>query len=805
MTILLSMIAFALFGFADTLGSYDKIVSATDSIMDSHIQNASFSLGVKHTYISSDGDENIYYHSAAMNNEDIKILSEKTGLSFVPVFNGSQEPDRASISLMNSMISSNQISSSKAYTGTLSGLAAIGEDQMAEFGLSVFGRMPTSENEIAISKLMVEQFNFTGFQNQKKSESIKAGSVTYEDNGSANSIIGKHLSFNLNGYEYMLKITGVVDTQFEYDRYRQFIPSESTENQQGLEQSQEGDMDILQMILLTEMQNTLRYGFHCLGFVTQNRLDGMSDRIHTYGNEATVGTYMQWNSGLYSSNNTQYPLQYLNRVADSSALSAFENIFWVDGKERTTLGTKEMVVSQSLFQQTSASYNVTDRINEIMSAEFGNAWNKLSTEEKFGSLSNVINNLCYQKYNENNSIDIDAFRKETHRKVNSSILGIELSDELPFSFYESTSVVYYNEGEGFVLNVQNIQSFLIQQYVYETVWENEELYLSQEFFDSVIALKFSKEEWESMNNKQLRAIEAYSNLIYRTQNEMTNPIGKSYSDFASEAQEYFLNATGISMEDLFDGIYLEIQTYHEGTEQKQRYTDYKIVGFFNPGSSYETQALVISDTLYEMYEEYRIANKIGKEIVAPHTPGIYAFAISSMPNDPSTIRKLVELSYDENSDLKFSLRNQVMDTLGNFNEFIEMGAKIFLYIGLGFALFSALMLMNFISVSISYKRREIGILRAVGARSSDVFKIFFCEAFIIALINCILSIAATITATTIFNNLVRNKGLNVTLLHFGVRQVILMLLISIAVAAVASFLPVWNIARRKPVDAIKNK
>ena len=47
------------------------------------------------------------------------------------------------------------------------------------------------------------------------------------------------------------------------------------------------------------------------------------------------------------------------------------------------------------------------------------------------------------------------------------------------------------------------------------------------------------------------------------------------------------------------------------------------------------------------------------------------------------------------------------------------------------------MLSNFISVSISNKKREIGILRAVGARSLDVFKIFFSESFVIGLI-CVL-------------------------------------------------------------------
>ena len=176
-----------------------------------------------------------------------------------------------------------------------------------------------------------------------------------------------------------------------------------------------------------------------------------------------------------------------------------------------------------------------------------------------------------------------------------------------------------------------------------------------------------------------------------------------------------------------------------------------------------------------------------------------------MPTDKEKIDTLVSLTYDEESALTFQMQNPVMDTLDTFNDFIEEGAKIFMWIGVGFAVFSALMLMNFISVSISYKRREIGILRAVGARSSDVFKIFFCEAFIIALINYVLSLVATIAATVLLNNLVRNEGINVTLLHFGIRQIILMFVISLAVAAIASFLPVWNIARRKPVDAIKNK
>jgi ABC-type lipoprotein release transport system permease subunit len=104
------------------------------------------------------------------------------------------------------------------------------------------------------------------------------------------------------------------------------------------------------------------------------------------------------------------------------------------------------------------------------------------------------------------------------------------------------------------------------------------------------------------------------------------------------------------------------------------------------------------------------------------------------------------------------------------------------------------MLANFISTSIAYKGREIGILRAVGARSSDVFLIFFSEAFFIAMINMVLSVAGTFVAVTFINDMLREQaGLLLTLLSFGVRQVVLLFGLCVLTAFPASFLPVFKI------------
>ncbi len=114
--------------------------------------------------------------------------------------------------------------------------------------------------------------------------------------------------------------------------------------------------------------------------------------------------------------------------------------------------------------------------------------------------------------------------------------------------------------------------------------------------------------------------------------------------------------------------------------------------------------------------------------------------------------------------------------------------------------------MNFISTSISYKKREIGILRALGARGSDVFGIFFNESAVIALINFALATIATIVTSIILNNVIITKlGLDLVLLSVGIRQILLLFGVSMGTAFLSSFLPVMKIARKKPIDAINNR
>ncbi len=190
------------------------------------------------------------------------------------------------------------------------------------------------------------------------------------------------------------------------------------------------------------------------------------------------------------------------------------------------------------------------------------------------------------------------------------------------------------------------------------------------------------------------------------------------------------------------------------------------------------------------------------------TDGLYASAISKIPSDRAGIEAFVRWCYPEDDDLtvRYSLNHAVTYELDTVNTALKIAAKVFFFIAIGFAVFASLLMANFITTSIHYKRQEIGILRAIGSRSADVFRIFFSESFIIAMINFVICTILCAGGVTVFNMLVRKyTGILVTVLHFGIRQILLLFIICIAVAAIASFLPVRKIASKRPIDAIRDK
>jgi ABC-type antimicrobial peptide transport system permease subunit len=158
--------------------------------------------------------------------------------------------------------------------------------------------------------------------------------------------------------------------------------------------------------------------------------------------------------------------------------------------------------------------------------------------------------------------------------------------------------------------------------------------------------------------------------------------------------------------------------------------------------------------------------------------------------------------FDENST-RVSLGGMYVSELDMIDELVQSLSKVFLYVGIVFAAFAILLFSNFISTSISQKRREIGILRAVGARGTDVFKIFFSESFVIAFICSLISIIGTSLVCSALNTSIAAE-LGVSLFVFGPFSMLIIIGTALLTAILATFVPVWMAARKKPVESIKS-
>ena len=74
------------------------------------------------------------------------------------------------------------------------------------------------------------------------------------------------------------------------------------------------------------------------------------------------------------------------------------------------------------------------------------------------------------------------------------------------------------------------------------------------------------------------------------------------------------------------------------------------------------------------------------------------------------------------------------------------------------------------------------------------------------MINFVLSAVGVGIVTSVINHAIRTElNVLVTVLSFGIRQTVLLLLVSLLVAALASFFPVRRIAAKRPIDAIRDR
>ncbi len=135
---------------------------------------------------------------------------------------------------------------------------------------------------------------------------------------------------------------------------------------------------------------------------------------------------------------------------------------------------------------------------------------------------------------------------------------------------------------------------------------------------------------------------------------------------------------------------------------------------------------------------------------------------------------------------------------------IKQVANLFLYAAIALALLSIFLLYNYISTSISSKKRSVGVLRGLGAGGKDILLTFLSESLIIAVVNGILAnVFAYFGCSFVNSYIVDTINISIHFALFSSRQILMIAAISLITAILSSALPIVKISKKKPVDLIR--
>lgn len=160
--------------------------------------------------------------------------------------------------------------------------------------------------------------------------------------------------------------------------------------------------------------------------------------------------------------------------------------------------------------------------------------------------------------------------------------------------------------------------------------------------------------------------------------------------------------------------------------------------------------------------------------------------------------------YELNKQEGYALYSESVQTIEEYRGTIASCSATCAGIGAAFAVFAVLLIFQFVSMTIDGKKMQIGILRALGAHSSDVYKIFLSESLFLAVVYAVLAIPLTFGLSKAANViLLKCFSISVAAFNFHWLVPILIFMLSIGITLASVIVPVYRAARKSPVECIR--
>lgn len=118
---------------------------------------------------------------------------------------------------------------------------------------------------------------------------------------------------------------------------------------------------------------------------------------------------------------------------------------------------------------------------------------------------------------------------------------------------------------------------------------------------------------------------------------------------------------------------------------------------------------------------------------------------------------------------------------------------------------STIMIAIITYISVLERTKEIGILRAIGARKKDITRVFNAETFIIGLFSGALGIAIALLLTIPINNVLKNLTELENIAALNPIHALALVIISIILTLIGGWIPAKMAAKKDPVNALRTE
>ena len=217
---------------------------------------------------------------------------------------------------------------------------------------------------------------------------------------------------------------------------------------------------------------------------------------------------------------------------------------------------------------------------------------------------------------------------------------------------------------------------------------------------------------------------------------------------------------------------------------------FKVIGIFDStGTDIDNRVYLPLDTARELFDKPNTVNVMTVKI----KDGI------DTEKAAEDIRVMLRKSYEEEEFVVYTpeqLLSQLKNILGAIKILLSGIAAISLVVG-------GIGIMNSMFTSVLERRREIGIMKAVGAKNKDVLLLFLIESGMIGLIGGLIGIGLGISVAKSVELIAAQLGFGLLSVGLDYGIMIFMLLFSFSVGMISGVIPAYQAAKLKVVDALR--